>query len=190
MTIARQAGPLQVDAVIALGKLKDQRAMEMLAALQRSAPRESQPTIAAAICLLGVNCDVHVPYVIETLQVRRKEPRLSGAAAQCRRGIGRAGERRAAAGAECALRSGCAVAWIRHARRWRLARAQSRSGTRRSCCRFSRATSMPTAAIRLDRRGVRHARGRLRRGELFRGRSPRVLAGGRSRRRHAASDRR
>ena len=58
MAIARLTGPLQIDAVIALGKLKDQRAMETLAALQRSAPRETQPTIAAAICLLGVNCDV------------------------------------------------------------------------------------------------------------------------------------
>ncbi len=59
MAIARLTGPLQTDAVIALGKLKDQRAMETLAALQRSAPRESQPTIAAAICLLGINCDAH-----------------------------------------------------------------------------------------------------------------------------------
>lgn len=67
MTIARQSGPLQVDAVIALGKLKDPRAMETLAALQRSAPRESQPTIAAAICLLGVNCDSHSRYLFETL---------------------------------------------------------------------------------------------------------------------------
>lgn len=67
-TIARMAGPLQVDAVIALGKLKDQRAMETLASLQRSAPRESQPTIAAAICLLGVNCDSHLAYLIETLR--------------------------------------------------------------------------------------------------------------------------
>ncbi len=72
LTIARQTGPLQVDAVIALGKLKDQRAMETLASLQRSAPREIQPTIAAAICLLGVNCDVHLPYVIETLQFAEK----------------------------------------------------------------------------------------------------------------------
>jgi HEAT repeat protein len=68
MTIARLTGPLQVDAVIALGKLADRRAMETFAALQRSAPREIQPTIAAAICLLGVNCDAHVPYLIETLK--------------------------------------------------------------------------------------------------------------------------
>jgi HEAT repeat protein len=70
--IARLTGPLQTDAVIALGKLKDQGAMETLAALQRSAPRESQPTIAAAICLLGINCDVHQAYLIETLRFADK----------------------------------------------------------------------------------------------------------------------
>ena len=68
MKIAGLNGPLQVDAVVALGKLKDKRAMETLAGLQRTAPKEIQPTIAAAICLLGVNCDVHVPYLIETLR--------------------------------------------------------------------------------------------------------------------------
>jgi HEAT repeat protein len=74
MSVARLTGPLQVDAVIALGKLKDQRAMETLAALQRSAPRESQPTIAAAICLLGINCSAHVPFLIETLRFAEKNP--------------------------------------------------------------------------------------------------------------------
>jgi HEAT repeat protein len=74
VSIARLTGPLQVDAVIALGKLKDRRAMETLAALQRSAPRESQPTIAAAICLLGINCDAHVPFLIETLRFAEKNP--------------------------------------------------------------------------------------------------------------------
>jgi HEAT repeat protein len=68
MAIARLTGPLQADAVIALGKLKDQRAMETLAELQRSAARETQPTIAAAICLLGINCDAHVAYLVETLR--------------------------------------------------------------------------------------------------------------------------
>ena len=37
-----------------------------LAALQRAAPRERQPTLAAAICLLGSNCDSH-----ETFSCRR-----------------------------------------------------------------------------------------------------------------------
>ena len=104
MAIARLTGPLQTDAVIALGKLKDQRAMETLAALQRSAPRESQPTIAAAICLLGINCDAHVPYLIETLEICREEPRLSGVAAQHRGCARRAREFRQRAGADRAVR--------------------------------------------------------------------------------------
>ena len=57
--VAKVEGPLQDDAAIALGKIGDKRALETLAALQRSAPRKTQPSIAAAICLLGVNCEVH-----------------------------------------------------------------------------------------------------------------------------------
>ena len=72
MRIAQLTGPLQVDAVVALGKLRDPRAMEVLASLQRSAPRETQPTIAAAICLLGINCDAHVPFLIDTLRFAEK----------------------------------------------------------------------------------------------------------------------
>jgi HEAT repeat protein len=74
LAVARQGGPLQVDAVVALGKLKDQKAVETLAALQRLASRDTQPTIAAAICLLGINCDAHVPYLIETLRFADKNP--------------------------------------------------------------------------------------------------------------------
>ena len=40
----------------------------LLAGLQRTAPRESQPAIAAAICLLGVNCESHEPYLADTLR--------------------------------------------------------------------------------------------------------------------------
>jgi len=67
LEIAKQGGPLQIDAVIAVGKLKDPRAMETLATLQRSAPRDTQPAIAAAICLLGVNCDTHLGYLRDTI---------------------------------------------------------------------------------------------------------------------------
>jgi HEAT repeat protein len=66
-TIAKLEGPLQDDAALALGKIGDKRALETLAGLQRSAPRSSQPSVAAAICLLGVNCSSHQNYVIETL---------------------------------------------------------------------------------------------------------------------------
>jgi HEAT repeat protein len=66
--IARQDGPLLDDAAIALGKVGDKRALETLAALQRTAPRPAQPFVAAAICLLGVNCDSHENYLTETLK--------------------------------------------------------------------------------------------------------------------------
>jgi HEAT repeat protein len=68
VSIAKQEGPLLDDAAIALGKVGDKRALETLAALQRTAPRPAQPFVAAAICLLGVNCDSHENYLIETLK--------------------------------------------------------------------------------------------------------------------------
>jgi HEAT repeat protein len=83
--IAKLEGPLQDDAALALGKIGDKRALETLAALQRSAPRPSQPSIAAAICLLGINCSSHVNYLVETLKFSDKnlgyQELLRGAAA-------------------------------------------------------------------------------------------------------------
>jgi HEAT repeat protein len=66
--IARLDGPLQDDAALALGKIGDKRAIETLAALQRTAPPQAQPLVATAICLLGVNCPTHQRYLIETLR--------------------------------------------------------------------------------------------------------------------------
>ena len=66
--IAALDGPLQDDAALALGKIGDKRALGTLADLQRSAPRARQPTIAAAICLLGVNCESHERYMVEALK--------------------------------------------------------------------------------------------------------------------------
>jgi HEAT repeat protein len=70
--VAKIDGPLQDDAAVALGKIGDRRALETLAALQRSAPRSTQPSIASAICLLGVNCDSHENYLVETLKFADK----------------------------------------------------------------------------------------------------------------------
>ena len=61
-------GPLQDDAALALGKIGDKASLPTLADLQRKAPRESQPAIAAAICLLGVNCASHQPYITRSLK--------------------------------------------------------------------------------------------------------------------------
>jgi HEAT repeat protein len=66
--IAKLEGPLQDDAALALGKIGDKRALETLAAIQRTAPRPTQPTIAAAICLLNVNCQSHEGYLVDALK--------------------------------------------------------------------------------------------------------------------------
>jgi HEAT repeat protein len=66
--VAKIDGPLQDDAALALGKIGDKSALPVLAGLQRTAPRESQPGVAAAICLLGVNCASHQPYIAESLR--------------------------------------------------------------------------------------------------------------------------
>jgi HEAT repeat protein len=67
-------GPLQNDTAIALGKLGDKRALDVLSALQRTAPKASQPYIAAAICLLGVNCPAHEQFLAETLKFADRNP--------------------------------------------------------------------------------------------------------------------
>ena len=83
--IAGLDGPLQDDAALALGKVGDPRALETLASLQQSAPRASQPFVAAAICLVGTNCESHQRYLTETLAFADRNPGfqelLRGAAA-------------------------------------------------------------------------------------------------------------
>jgi HEAT repeat protein len=66
--VSKIDGPLQDDAALALGKIGDKSVLPVLAGLQRTAPRESQPCIAAAICLLGVNCASHQPYIVDALR--------------------------------------------------------------------------------------------------------------------------
>jgi HEAT repeat protein len=70
--VAKLDGPLQDDAALALGKIGDKRALETLAAIQRTAPRATQPSVAAAICLLGVNCESHLGYLVEALKFSDK----------------------------------------------------------------------------------------------------------------------
>jgi HEAT repeat protein len=67
MNVAKQDGPLQEDAILAMGKIRDTRALEPLEALQKSAPRVRQPAVAASICLLGINCGSHQKFVIDTM---------------------------------------------------------------------------------------------------------------------------
>jgi HEAT repeat protein len=71
-TVANLDGPLQEDAVLALGKIGDNKSVGVLASLQSSAPRLRQPPIATAICLLGTNCGSHQKFVIDTLMFAMK----------------------------------------------------------------------------------------------------------------------
>jgi HEAT repeat protein len=68
LQVAKQEGPLQDDALLAVGKIGDKKSLDTLAALQRAAPRGVQPTIAAAICLLGINCSSHQSYLEQSLK--------------------------------------------------------------------------------------------------------------------------
>ncbi len=110
VAVAKVDGPLQDDAALALGKIGDKAALPVLAGLQRSAPRESQPSIAAAICLLGVNCSSHQPYIVTVAALLDRQHRLPVAGAILglgARGAGRGWPRGCRHGAR---RPGCADA--------------------------------------------------------------------------------
>ena len=74
LEIATIEGPLQDDAILALGRIGDRGALRTLVALQRSGPETLQPTLAAAFCLLDQNCDRHVAYLREVLGFAEGRP--------------------------------------------------------------------------------------------------------------------
>ena len=74
MDVARLDGPLQDDAILAIGRIGDKRGLAVLADLQRTSPRNLQPSIAAAICLAGSNCGSHVGYLLDTLKFAIANP--------------------------------------------------------------------------------------------------------------------
>jgi HEAT repeat protein len=67
MDVAKRDGPLQEDAILAMGKVGDTRALEVLEGLQKTASRVRQPAVAASICLLGINCESHQKFVVDTV---------------------------------------------------------------------------------------------------------------------------
>jgi hypothetical protein len=72
--VAKVEGPLQDDAILAIGRIGDKRGLVTLADLQRSANRTLQTSIAASICLLGSNCDSHSSYLHDTLRFAIANP--------------------------------------------------------------------------------------------------------------------
>jgi HEAT repeat protein len=74
LEVSRLDGPLQDDAVLAIGKIGDPSALSTLAAISPSAPPELQPAITAASCLLGTNCEAGVKYLKDTLTFALARP--------------------------------------------------------------------------------------------------------------------
>jgi HEAT repeat protein len=93
VAIAKLEGPLQDDAVLALGKIGDKVALTALAELQRSGDQVLQTSVAAGICLIGQNCSSHLGFLQKTLGFAEDHPGyqelLRGAAA----GLGAIGAR-------------------------------------------------------------------------------------------------
>ena len=99
LDVARLEGPLQDDAILAIGRIGDKRGLAVLADLQRTAARTLQPSIAAAICLSGSNCGSHVGYLLDTLKFAIANPgyqELLRAAASGLAAVASAGNREAA----------------------------------------------------------------------------------------------
>lgn len=71
---AKLDGPLQDDAVLALGKIGNKANLPVLAALQRTAPQTLQPALASAICLMGQNCGSHLGFLQKTLGFAEDHP--------------------------------------------------------------------------------------------------------------------
>jgi HEAT repeat protein len=82
--VAKLDGPLQDESAIALGGIGDPASRATLLELQRTAPREVQPAIATALCLLGVNAEQNRKYLDESLSFgatnEAYQPLLRGAA--------------------------------------------------------------------------------------------------------------
>ena len=65
--VARLDGPLQDDAVTSVGEIGDASAHALLTELQRTGPKVVQPSVAAAMTLLGFNAAANLDYLKKSL---------------------------------------------------------------------------------------------------------------------------
>ena len=68
LAVASEEGALQDDALLALGKIGDRRAADVIAGARAGVPDVLQPVVSAAACLLQIDCDAQVPYLVEALR--------------------------------------------------------------------------------------------------------------------------
>jgi len=78
-SVAAIDGPLQDDAVLALGRIGDRRAVPTLASLT-NAPQEVTPALQAAQCLLGDNCAARINWLMQTARSSGASPETARAA--------------------------------------------------------------------------------------------------------------
>ena len=68
LAVAAEPGSLQDDALLALGRIGDRRAAGVVTAARAGAPDRLQPVVSAAACLLAIDCDSQVPYIVAALR--------------------------------------------------------------------------------------------------------------------------
>jgi hypothetical protein len=85
VAVAKLEGPLQDDAALALGRIGGAKAGAALRELRDAAPKSAQPAVAAALCLVDVECETQERFLSETLTYADKnagfQELLRGAAA-------------------------------------------------------------------------------------------------------------
>ena len=79
ISVAATEGPLQDDAVLALGRIGDRRAVPTLASLT-DAPQEVIPALQAAQCLLGDNCAARINWLMQAARSPGARPDTARAA--------------------------------------------------------------------------------------------------------------
>lgn len=79
ISVAAIEGPLQDDAVLALGRIGDRRAVPTLASLT-NAPQEVAPALQAAQCLLGDNCAARIGWLTQAARSPGARPEIARAA--------------------------------------------------------------------------------------------------------------
>jgi len=70
--VAKLDGPLQADAIAALGRMKDSSAASALTEIRRHAPAEIIPLIVADECLLGFDCEPREKFLVGALGEHKK----------------------------------------------------------------------------------------------------------------------
>ena len=98
--IIADEGPLHDDALLALGKIGDPRTLDPLRRVQERADATLQPIVSATACLLGLDCEGQLRYLVDALRygaaaVDGENPELLRSAASALAALATTGRREA-----------------------------------------------------------------------------------------------